>query len=213
MDEDGSCFARVRKAKKTVRSQPRSKISPPGTQSLLCFRNPGNTLIPVRSVRPLRSGLRTELADQPVIPEQKHIRLEADILTIRLPRVDQSVNLIAVMDLAPYLLRIPKPAGIRLGEPVLSGPKIKEDRIHVIPNCLFVVNGKRRSIIGVGSFPRARTLGTAGDHSYQDDGCQSFHQSDRVHLRVQCAAQCKAEFRLCESGTTLKTGIILSCKI
>jgi hypothetical protein len=39
-------------------------------------------------------------------------------------------------------------------------------------------------------------LGTAGDHSYQNDGCQSFHQSDRVHLRVQFAAQCKAEFRL-----------------
>jgi hypothetical protein len=196
MDEDGSRFARVRKAKKTVRTQPRNKISPPKTRSRFCFRSPGITLIPVWSVRPLRPGLGTELADQPVVPEQKCIRLKTDILTIRLPRIDQSVNLVAVMDLAPGPVRIPKPAGIRFGESILSGPPKKEDWIHVIPNCLSVVSGKRRSIIGVGHFPGGRTLGTAGDHSNQDDGCQSFHQSDRVHLRVQCAAQCKAEFRL-----------------
>jgi hypothetical protein len=41
-------------------------------------------------------------------------------------------------------------------------------------------------------------LSTAGDHSYQDDGCQSFHQSDRVHFGGKCEAQCKAEFQLCE---------------
>jgi hypothetical protein len=212
MDEDGSRFEPVRKAKKRVRSQPRSKVSPLETQTLFCFRNPP-TLVLVRSVRPPRPGLRTELTDQPIIPEQKHIRLKADILTIRLPRIDQSVNLIAVMDLSPYLLPDPKPAGIRFGELVLSGPPKEEDRIHVIPNCLSVVYGKRRSIIGVGSFPGARTLGATGDHSCQNDGCKPFHQSDRVHLGVQCEAQCRAGFRLCEARTTQKTDITLICKI
>ena len=58
-------------------------------------------LIPERSLRPLRTGLRTELANQHIIPEQKHIRLEADVLTIRLPRVDQNVDLVTVMEISP----------------------------------------------------------------------------------------------------------------
>ena len=78
-----------------------AKYRPRELKACFAFETPGNTLILVRPVRPLRSGLRTELADQPVIPEQKHIRLKADILTIWLPRIDQSVNLITVMDLAP----------------------------------------------------------------------------------------------------------------
>ena len=198
MDEDGSCFGRVRKAKERVRSQLRSKISPLETQSLSCFRNPGNILILIRSVRPLRAGLRTELANQQVISEQEHIRFEADVLTIRLSRIDQNVDLVAVMNFASQFLRILKPAGIRFAEPVLSGPPIKEGWVHVIPNRFLIVNRKRRSIIGVGTFSRARTLSTAGDHSYQDGGCQSFHQSDRVHFGGKCEAQCKAEFQLCE---------------
>ena len=101
MDEDGSCFGRVRKTKKRVRSQLRSKISPLETQSLSCFRNPGTILILIRSVRPLRAGLRTELANQQVISEQEHIRFEADVLTIRLSRIDQNVDLIAVILLVP----------------------------------------------------------------------------------------------------------------
>jgi hypothetical protein len=199
MDEDGSCFGRVRKAKKTVPRQPRAEISLLETQGLFRFRNRGDTLIPVWSVRPFRPGLGTEFADQPVIPEQKCIRLKADILTIRLPSIDQSVNLVAVLDLAPDPLRIPKPAGIRFSKPVLSGPPKKENWIHVIPNFLSVVNGKRRSVIGVGSFPGGRTLGTAGDHSYQNDGCQSFHQSDRVHLRFRARHSVKQSSG-CESS-------------
>jgi hypothetical protein len=57
-------------------------------------------LLFVRSVRPLRPGLRTELANQHIVPEQKHIRLEPDVLTIRLSCIDQNVDLVAVLDFA-----------------------------------------------------------------------------------------------------------------
>ena len=64
-------------------------------------RQRGNLpLILVRSVRLLCSSLRTELANQQVIPEQERIRLEADVLTIGLPRIDQNVNLVAITNFA-----------------------------------------------------------------------------------------------------------------
>jgi|ERR1700758_1918097 hypothetical protein len=115
MDEDGSCFGRVRKAKKTVPRQPRAEISLLETHGLFRFRNRGDTLIPVWSVRPFRPSLGTELADQPVVPEQKCIRLKTDIRTIGLPGIDQSVNLIAVLvsGLINNEAFVPRPSGRR----------------------------------------------------------------------------------------------------